>query len=150
MRVAASLLFYALAASPMVAAHGKVAAVVGDAGGNGTALGIKGAVIPGAGPNSKTEKDTTVFKKTNVLTDGLGKTEAQGDNTADMLVKAMALSGSTLPQVSAGNGSIQGTFHVVTTDGAGPVKAVIDSTASGDFSNGVEATVTTGKQPLRA
>lgn len=40
-------LIIALAATPLVSAHGKIAAVTGDAGGNGTALGIKGAVVPG-------------------------------------------------------------------------------------------------------
>lgn len=58
----AKLLVLALAASPLVAAHGKIAVATGDAGGNGTALGIQGAVIPGAGKNKVTEPDTTVFK----------------------------------------------------------------------------------------
>lgn len=53
-----------------------------------------------------------------------------------MLKQAMALSGSTLPQVSASGGSISGTFHIVTTDGAGPIQAVIDTTGTGKFSNG--------------
>lgn len=52
----------ALAASPLVAAHGKIAVATGDAGGNSTALGIQGGVIPGAGKNKVTEPDTTVFK----------------------------------------------------------------------------------------
>lgn len=38
----------------------------------------------------------------------------------------MALSGSTLPQVSAG-GSLSGTLHIVTSDGAGPYKAMINT-----------------------
>lgn len=58
----AKILVLALAASPLVAAHGKIAVATGDAGGNGTALGIQGAVIPGAGTNKVTEPDTTVFK----------------------------------------------------------------------------------------
>ncbi len=43
----------------------------------------------------------------------------------------MALSGSTLPQITPG-GSLSGTLHVVTSDGAGPYKAMIntDGTAS--------------------
>ncbi len=52
-----------------------------------------------------------------------------------MLAQAMALSGSTLPQVSDG-GSISGVFHIVTTDGAGPIKAVLDPTGTGKFANG--------------
>lgn len=54
--------------TPFVVAHGKVAAVQGDAGGNGTALGITGGDVPGTGSNSKTEVDTTVFGKTNIAT----------------------------------------------------------------------------------
>ena len=42
-----------LALAPLASAHGKVAVVQGNAGGNGTALAIKGGVVPGAGPNSK-------------------------------------------------------------------------------------------------
>lgn len=55
----------------------------------------------------------------------------------------MAQSGSTLPQVSATNGSISGTFHIVTTDGAGPVSAMVDSTGTGAFSSGTKAAITT-------
>ncbi|KAK3336271.1 hypothetical protein B0T19DRAFT_396038 [Cercophora scortea] len=131
----AKTLILALASVTLVAAHGKVAVVTGDAGGNGTALAIRGAVVPGAGKNSKTEVDTTVFRKTNILSDGLGRTTGSGKNTLAMLNQTMALSGSTLPQVSDG-GSLSGVFHIVTTDGAGPIQAVIDTTGTGKFSNG--------------
>lgn len=70
--VAKVLAFSLLATS--VSAHGKIAVATGDQGGNGTALGILGGVVPGPGPNSKTELDTTVFKGDNA--DGCGKTEA--------------------------------------------------------------------------
>lgn len=55
----------------------------------------------------------------------------------------MALSGSTLPQISMNNASISGTFHIVTSDGAGPLSAMVDTTGLGDFTNAVKATVTT-------
>lgn len=45
--------------------------------------------------------------------------------------QAMALSGSTLPQVTEG-GSVSGTLHIVTTDGAGPYKAMVDATGTGN------------------
>jgi hypothetical protein len=48
-----NLFLFALALSPLVSAHGKVTVVTGNAGGNGTALAIRGGVVPGAGPNSK-------------------------------------------------------------------------------------------------
>lgn len=124
----------------LIAAHGKIAVVQGDAGGNGTAIGIQGGIIPGAGKNRITEPDTTVFGKTNIATDGLGKTNGQGKNTVAMVADTMAQSGSTLPQVTDG-GMITGTFHIVTTDGAGPVSAMIDPTGTGAFSTGVKATV---------
>lgn len=54
----------------------------------------------------------------------------------------MTLSGSTLPQVSSG-GSVSGTFHVVTSDGCGPLEAVIDESATAKFSTASKATVTT-------
>lgn len=135
-----SALLIGSVAPTLIAAHGKIAAVQGDAGGNGTAIGIQGGVIPGAGKNKVTEPDTTVFGSTKIATDGLGKTKGQGKNTVAMVADTMAQSGSTLPQVTDG-GMITGTFHIVTTDGAGPVSAMIDTTGTGAFSSGVKAAV---------
>ncbi|KAI9647832.1 hypothetical protein NHQ30_004220 [Ciborinia camelliae] len=130
-----------LALGPRVAAHGKIAVVTGDLGGNGTALGIKGAVVAGAGPNSKTELDTTVF---NTGRNNCGQTEAAGINKVETgVTKSMTLSGSTLPQISTDNASISGTFHIVTSDGAGPLTVMVDTTGKGDFSKAVKAVVTT-------
>jgi hypothetical protein len=53
-----NLFFLALALTPFVSAHGKVTVVTGDAGGNGTALAIKGGIVPGTGPNSKVSPAT--------------------------------------------------------------------------------------------
>jgi hypothetical protein len=130
-----NLLVLAIASAPLVAAHGKIAVVTGDAGGNGTGIGIMGGVVPGPGRNKVTEVDTTVFNSKNIMTDGLGKT-TNGKNTVADVASTMAQSGSTLPQVSATNGTISGTFHIVTSDGAGPLKAVIDPTGTGAFSTG--------------
>lgn len=77
-----------------------------------------------------------MFSKTKIATDGLGKTTGSGANKVAMVSEAMALSGSTLPQVSSTGGTISGTYHIVTTDGAGPIQAIIDPTATGTFSNG--------------
>lgn len=52
-----------------------------------------------------------------------------------MISRAQALSGNTLPQAAPG-GTISGVFHVVTTDGCGTIKAVLDPTATGKFSQG--------------
>jgi hypothetical protein len=62
----------ALLTVPLVAAHGKIAVATGDQGGNGTALGIQGGVIPGPGANKVTEPDTTVFA--GAAANGCGKT----------------------------------------------------------------------------
>ncbi|KAG9230884.1 hypothetical protein BJ875DRAFT_536871 [Amylocarpus encephaloides] len=135
------ILLVALAASPLAAAHGKIAVMTGDAGGNTTALGIQGAVVPGAGKNKVTEVDTTVFKSKAAATDGLGKA-SEGPNTMVGIDSVMEQSGCTLPQVSPG-GSLSGTIHIVTTDGAGPYTAIVDPTATGQFSTGTKAEVTT-------
>jgi hypothetical protein len=88
-----------------------------------------------------TEVDTTVFQSKQAATDGLGKTKA-GPNTMADMTAVMAASGSTLPQVNPG-GSLSGTVHIVTTDGAGPYTAIVDPTGTGTFSQGMQATVTT-------
>jgi hypothetical protein len=59
---------------------------------------------------------------------------------ADMAA-VMAQSGDTLPQVTPG-GSLSGTLHIVTTDGAGPYTAIIDPTGTGQFSTGTKAEIT--------
>lgn len=51
-------LLLALAASPLVSAHGRLDVIQGDAGGNTTGLGVQGGVVPGAGPNSKVRTAT--------------------------------------------------------------------------------------------
>jgi hypothetical protein len=95
-------LLCALAAASVVNAHGRMDVLVGDAGGNGTALGVKGAVIPGGGPNYMTEPDTTIFWSKDIATDDDdGFTDSSNGNlspTTD-LAAAMALAGSNLPQV---------------------------------------------------
>jgi hypothetical protein len=54
----------------------------------------------------------------------------------------MALSGDTLPQVSPG-GSVSGVLHIVTSDGAGPYKAMVDTTGTGNFANAMAMDVIT-------
>lgn len=58
-----------------------------------------------------------------------------------MVAKAQALSGDTLPQATPG-GQLTGTFHAVTSDGCGPISAVLDTTATGKFSQGQMLTTT--------
>lgn len=122
----------------------------GDAGGNGTALGIKGASVPQFGKNAATESDTTVFggNANNPTTNGLGKTTSSGTLKVSDLSEAVAQSGTTLPQVSANGGTITGTWRIVTSDGTannakGDLFAVVDSTGTGAFSKGTQLVATT-------
>ena len=87
----------------------------GDAGGNTTALGIQGGVVPGTGRNRVTEVDTTVFGSRNIVSDGLGRTTGGGKNKVSGIAQAQRLSGQTLPQVSSNGGTISATYHIVTT-----------------------------------
>ena len=65
-----------------------------------------------------------------------------GQNDAEAgTQQAMALSGSTLPQVSSG-GSVSGTLHIVTSDGAGPYSAYVDTTGTGSSFSQSELEVT--------
>lgn len=146
-----SIIVLALSAASMVSAHGKVTVVTGDAGGNGTALGIKGASVATFGANAATEKDTTVYggNANKPLTDGLGKTAADGNLKVAMMASAMAQSGQTLPQVSSdGTGTISGTWRVVTSDGtandkSGALFAVVDTTGTGAYSQGTQLSADT-------
>ncbi|QDS70635.1 hypothetical protein FKW77_000771 [Venturia effusa] len=144
-----TFLLLALSAATLITAHGKVTVVTGDAGGNGTALGIKGASVARFGKNADTELDTTVFNgdANKPLTDGLGKTNAAGQLKVSMLNDAMALSGNTLPQVSSTGGSITGTWQTVTSDGTannkdGELFAVLDTTGTGNYSKGTQLVAT--------
>ncbi len=122
----------------------------GDQGGNGTALGIKGAVVPRFGENDDTEQDTTVFggNANDPTRNGLGETTDNGNLKVSDLADTMTLSGSTLPQVSGdGTGTITGTWRIVTSDGTandkqGNLFAVIDTTGTGQYKDGISLTAT--------
>lgn len=140
-----SVLLTLLPALPAVLAHGRIDVVQGNLGGNGTGLGVQGASVDGSGPNYKTEVDTTVFWSNKIDTDDdIGYTQGKGSNNEiDDIEQSMALAGGQLPQVSSTGGSVKGTWHIVTEDGAGPVQALVDSSATGKWSEADEATVTT-------
>ncbi|UNI21399.1 hypothetical protein JDV02_007393 [Purpureocillium takamizusanense] len=122
----------------LVKGHGKPTSITGDSGGTAPGLNFL-AGVPLTGPNSVTEKASPVLPK-KVLSQGLGKTTAFGKTTvASGVTRAMAADGATMPQVKTdGTGWIAGTWHVVTSDGGGPIRAVVDPTAKGDFTQGTE------------
>ncbi|KAI0401148.1 hypothetical protein F4802DRAFT_438498 [Xylaria palmicola] len=146
---AKSIIVLALAAN-LVCAHGNIQSVTGDRGGNGTALGIKGGMVPRFGKNDDTERDTTVFggNANKPAQNGLGKTTDNGELKVSDLAASMALSGSTLPQVSSdGTGSITGIWRIVTSDGTandkhGNMFAVIDPTGTGNYEDGMQLVAT--------
>ena len=185
-----NILLLALTLGIFVSAHGKVTVVTGDSGGNGTALGILGGVVPDAVPNlrvrlsapnlsqpakashpayptsvppsnnnnnnnnntnpnpnpnpnnqpTESDSDATIFDHPSLLSNGLGRTPASGPTTLAMIVHAMHLSGTLLPQITPG-GNLSGTFFVVTTAAAGPIHAVLDPSATGRFEDGVRLEV---------
>ncbi|KAI1110905.1 hypothetical protein F5Y14DRAFT_335723 [Nemania sp. NC0429] len=147
---AKSIIVLLLSAGSLVCAHGNIQSATGDRGGNGTALGIKGAVVPRFGKNDDTERDTTVFggNANNPMQKGLGKTTDNGDLKVSDLAASMALSGSTLPQVSGdGTGVITGIWRIVTSDGTandkhGNMFAVIDTTGTGNYEDGTQLVAT--------
>ncbi|KAJ2978265.1 hypothetical protein NUW58_g7552 [Xylaria curta] len=147
---AKSIIVLALSAASLVCAHGNIQSVTGDRGGNGTALGIKGAVVPRFGANDATELDTTVFggNANKPAQNGLGKTTSNGALKVSDLADSMALSGSTLPQVSGdGTGTITGIWRIVTSDGTandkhGNMFAVIDPTGTGNYEDGIQLVAT--------
>jgi len=109
----------ALIASPLIAAHGRVSVIVSHLRRMiNSRIEASGGVIPGARPNSKTEVDTTPFSQLNPASNDLGKTKGQGENTLQGMSAVVAMSGSTLPQVSQG-GNLPGILPIVTTNGAG-------------------------------
>ncbi|KAI0433262.1 hypothetical protein F5Y09DRAFT_91994 [Xylaria sp. FL1042] len=147
---ASSIITLAISAVSLVCAHGNIQSVTGDQGGNGTALGIKGAVVPRFGKNDDTERDTTVFRgnANKPAQNGLGRTTDNGDLKVSDLADSMALSGNTLPQVSGdGTGTITGVWRIVTSDGTandkhGSLFAVIDPTGTGNYEDGIQLVAT--------
>ncbi|OCK75523.1 hypothetical protein K432DRAFT_361919 [Lepidopterella palustris CBS 459.81] len=123
------LVFGLLSSSQLVAGHGAIIAATGDAGGNGTALGISAAIPRTGTTRNPFEQDTTRFKGDAAAT--CGETLLAGDNDIESGTTAvLASSGGTLPQISQG-GQLQMTLHQVNSDGAGPYTCMIDATGTG-------------------
>jgi len=116
--------FALLAAAPFAAAHGKISAASGDLGGNGTGLGIIGSA---ASVNS--EEDVTIF----TAATGFGETPGGGAiDAATALTAMIALTGTTIPQVSTDAGVLTMTYHQVNADGAGPITCSVSSDATNE------------------
>ncbi|MCJ1436036.1 hypothetical protein MMC27_005414 [Xylographa pallens] len=120
--ILAPIALLALALSTPVAGHCKITSAQGDLGGAGTALGI-------TANSGNSESDVTVFSGAQAAS--FGETPGGGNiDPATALPAAMALAGTTLPQVSAG-GAVTMNLHQVNADGAGPFTCSVDTTAQG-------------------
>ncbi|KAF1849232.1 uncharacterized protein K460DRAFT_275426 [Cucurbitaria berberidis CBS 394.84] len=121
--------FSLLASSSLVAGHGAIIGATGDAGGQGSAIGVDPNTPRDGTRRAPFQQDSTRFK--GAAADTCGETLGGGDNDIQAgTAQVMQLNGGTLPQVSAG-GEIQMTVHQVNGDGAGPYKCMIDATGTG-------------------
>lgn len=121
--------FGLLAITELVAGHGAIIAATGDAGGNGTALGIDSSTPRDGTRRRPFQQDTTRFQGD--AADTFGETLEGGDNDPETGTAAiLAESGDTLPQITPG-GEVQMTLHQVNADGAGPYTCMINDDATG-------------------
>ncbi|KAK5491734.1 hypothetical protein LTR43_006671 [Exophiala xenobiotica] len=118
-----------LAITDFVAGHGCIIAATGDAGGNGTALGIDPSTPRDGTKKKPFEQDTTRFA--GAQADTFGETAEVGNNDPETGTTAiLAQNGGVLPQVSPG-GEVQMTLHQVNADGAGPYTCMINADGTG-------------------
>ncbi|KAF2026456.1 hypothetical protein EK21DRAFT_92390 [Setomelanomma holmii] len=121
--------FSLLASSSLVAGHGAIIGATGDAGGQGSAIGVDPNTPRDGTGRNPFQQDSTRFRGDAAAT--CGETLGGGDNAINAgTAQVMQLNGGTLPQVSAG-GQIMMTVHQVNSDGAGPYKCMIDATGTG-------------------
>jgi len=139
MHFQSSVVVALFAVAQLVAGHGAIVKAVGDAGGNGSAIGIDPNTPRDGTKRNPFQQDTTRFKGDNAAT--CGQTLEGGENDIQAGTKAvMAMNGGQLPQISPG-GEISMTLHQVNGDGAGPYTCQIN--AAGDAQNWVDMKVTT-------
>ena len=121
--------FGLLAIVELVAGHGAIISATGDAGGQGTALGIDATTPRDGTKRNPFQQDTTRFKGDAAET--FGETLEGGDNDPETGTAAiMAASGDDLPQITPG-GEVQMTLHQVNADGAGPYTCMINDDGTG-------------------
>ncbi len=115
--------FGILAIAELVAGHGAIIAATGDAGGQGSALGIDSSTPRDGTRRKPFQQDTTRFQGD--AADTFGETLEGGDNDPEAGTAAiLAENGGTLPQVTPG-GEVQMTLHQVNGDGAGPYTCMV-------------------------
>lgn len=93
--------FSLMASSSLVAGHGAIIAATGDAGGQGSAIGVDPSTPRDGTGRKPFQQDSTRFRGDAAAT--CGETLGGGDNAIDAgTAKVMQLNGATLPQVTAG------------------------------------------------
>ncbi|CEJ89226.1 Putative CAS1-like protein [[Torrubiella] hemipterigena] len=123
------LLASALCAAQLVAGHSVIINAVGDAGGQGTALGVVASTPRDGTRRNPFQQDATRFRGASKAT--VGETVGAGtNNVEDGTTKILAENGGTLPQVTPG-GEVTMTLHQVNGDGAGPYTCMINSDGTG-------------------
>ncbi|KAF2851697.1 hypothetical protein T440DRAFT_448031 [Plenodomus tracheiphilus IPT5] len=121
--------FSLLASSTLVAGHSAIIAATGDAGGQGSAIGVDPATPRDGTGRNPFQQDATRFRGDAAAS--CGETLGGGDNDIEAgTAQVMAQNGATLPQISAG-GQIMMTVHQVNSDGAGGYTCMIDATGTG-------------------
>ena len=83
-------------------AHAKIPILHGNHGGNASALGVLGGIIPSLGANSDVEVDGTIFSSQEIKTDGLGRTPKNGAIKPEDLKSVLEMGGGKLPSVGVG------------------------------------------------
>ncbi|EJT74987.1 MAS3 protein [Gaeumannomyces tritici R3-111a-1] len=136
-----------LAAADLVAGHAAIIKAVGDAGGEGMALGVDTATPRDGTRRNPFQQDATRFKGAQAAT--FGETVGAGQNNLEAGTKAiMAETGAQLPQVKAG-GSVTMTLHQVNGDGGGPYTCSVNADATGAQWTDIKVTTTPPGQNSR-
>ncbi|KFA64493.1 hypothetical protein S40285_01085 [Stachybotrys chlorohalonatus IBT 40285] len=118
-----------LVAAQLAAAHSQIINAVGDAGGQGMALGVDTSTPRDGTDREPFQQDATRFRGD--AADTFGETLAGGDNDVEKGTTAiMAETGDALPQITAG-GELTMTIHQVNSDGAGPYTCMINADGTG-------------------
>ncbi|KAG8417189.1 hypothetical protein J3459_012536 [Metarhizium acridum] len=128
----------ALLTAQLVSGHAAITNAVGDAGGQGMALGIDTSTPRDGTRRNPFQQDATRFRGASAKS--VGETVGAGSNSIESGTQAiMSEMGGTLPQVTPG-GNVQMTLHQVNGDGAGPYTCMINSDGTGQSWQNIQVT----------
>lgn len=128
----------AILAAQLVAGHGAIIKAVGDAGGEGMALGVNPDTPRDGTRRNPFQADSTRFK--GATAGSTGETIGAGANSVEAgTQKIMGMTGGSLPQVTPG-GQIMMTLHQVNSDGAGPYTCMINGDGTAESWQNIQVT----------